>query len=312
MNAEFYGNLISKAEVLSEALPYMQAFSGKYFVIKYGGHAMVSDEAMATIAANIVLLKHIGIKPVLVHGGGKEISEMMQKMGKEPRFVGGLRITDDEAMQVAEMVLLGSVNSGIVSLLNGCGARAVGLSGTDAGLFQARRKAPVPTGAAGETVDLGRVGEIVQVDTALIDILSDNGYIPVVSPIGAGADSESLNINADHAAGELAGALQAEKLIILTDVEGVYRRTDAGHKFISSITGEEISDLIEEGQINGGMIPKVEACLQALHKGVSRTHIIDGRRAHALILEIFTDAGIGTMVTLPQKADGFHLTGGNA
>lgn len=299
MNAEFFDNLISKAEVLIEALPYMQAFSGKYFVIKYGGQAMVSDEMTASAVADIVLLKHIGIKPVLVHGGGKEVSAMMQKMGKKPRFVGGLRVTDDETMEVAEMVLLGNVNSRIVSLLNRCGASAVGLSGADAGLFQAVRKPPFTPGASpGKVVDLGRVGEINRVDTALIKILSESGYIPVVSPIGSGPSWESLNINADHAAGELAGALQAEKLIILTDVEGVYRQTQAGLKFISKITEKEISDLVEEGQINGGMIPKVEACLRALNKGVARTHIIDGRRAHALILEIFTDAGIGTMVTL--------------
>jgi acetylglutamate kinase len=300
VNAEVFDNLISKAEVLIEALPYMQAFSGKYFVIKYGGQAMVSEELTASVVADIVLLKHIGIKPILVHGGGKEVSAMMEKMGKKPRFVGGLRVTDDETMEVAEMVLLGHVNSRIVSLLNRCGARAVGLSGADAGLFQAVRKAPVASVASpGEVVDLGRVGEIVRVDTSLIQILSESGYIPVVSPIASGPSWESLNVNADHAAGELAGALPAEKLIILTDVEGIYRETEEGRReFISRITEKEIRELVAAGQINGGMIPKVEACLKALSKGVNRTHIINGRREHALILEIFTDAGIGTMVTL--------------
>lgn len=299
MNADFIEQLISKAETLMEALPYMQAFAGKYFVIKYGGQAMVSDEMTASVVADIVLLKHIGIKPVLVHGGGKEVSAMMQKIGKKPRFVEGLRVTDDETMEVAEAVLLGNINNRIVSLLNRCGAPAVGLGGADGGLFQAVRKPPFLTGGSpGRVVDLGRVGEVSGVNTALIRILSENGYIPVVSPVGAGPSWESLNINADHAAGDLAGALQAEKLVILTDVEGVYRKAEGGLKFISRITGKEIGSLVEEGQINGGMIPKVEACLLALNKGVSRTHIIDGRREHALILEIFTDHGIGTMVTL--------------
>lgn len=299
MNADFIEQLISKAETLMEALPYMQAFSGKYFVIKYGGQAMVSEEMTASVVADIVLLKHIGIKPVLVHGGGKEVSAMMQKIGKEPRFVEGLRITDDETMEVAEAVLLGNINNRIVSLLNRCGAPAVGLGGADGGLFQALRKPPFLTGGSpGQVVDLGRVGEVSGVNTALIRILSENGYIPVVSPVGAGPSWESLNINADHAAGELAGALQAEKLVILTDVEGVYRQAKGGRIFISRISGQEIGSLVEEGQINGGMIPKVEACLRALNKGAARTHIINGRREHALILEIFTDAGIGTMVTL--------------
>ena len=250
MNADFIEQLISKAETLMEALPYMQAFSGKYFVIKYGGQAMVSEEMTASVVADIVLLKHIGIKPVLVHGGGKEVSAMMQKIGKEPRFVEGLRITDDETMEVAEAVLLGNINNRIVSLLNRCGAPAVGLGGADGGLFQALRKPPFLTGGSpGQVVDLGRVGEVSGVNTALIRILSENGYVPVVSPVGAGPSWESLNINADHAAGELAGALQAEKLVILTDVEGVYRQAKGGRIFISRISGQEIGSLVEEGQI---------------------------------------------------------------
>ena len=289
-------NLIFKAEALIEALPYMQSFSGKYFVVKYGGQAMVSSEMMANVVADVVLLKHVGIKPVVVHGGGKEIDEVMLKLGKEPRFVNGLRVTDEETMEIAEMVLQGTVNRRIVALINRCGARAVGLSGGDGGLLQAQKMAPLVLDD-GESVDLGRVGEIEQVDTALIEILSDSGYIPVISSIGAAPSWESLNINADHAAGELAGALQAEKLILLTDVEGVYRQQNNG-SFISAIKEKEIRDLIREGQINGGMIPKVEACLRALKQGVARTHILDGRRKHALILEAFTDTGIGTMVTL--------------
>lgn len=298
MNSGFVENPISKAEALVEALPYMQLFSGKYFVVKYGGQAMVSSELMATVVTDIVLLKQVGIKPVLVHGGGKEINEMMRRLGKKPQFAGGLRVTDDETMEIAEMVLQGKVNRHIVALLSRCGARAVGLSGGDAGLFQARKKAPFSADFPGESVDLGRVGEIEHVDISLIETLSESDYIPVISSIGAGPAWESLNINADHAAGELAGALQAEKLIVLTDVEGVYRQADKDAGIISSIKESEIRFLIQEGQINGGMIPKVEACLQAVKQGVSRAHIIDGRQKHALILEIFTDAGIGTMVTL--------------
>ncbi|NLA05918.1 MAG: acetylglutamate kinase [Firmicutes bacterium] len=289
-------SLISRAEALIEALPYMQSFSGRYFVVKYGGQAMVSREMMANVVADIVLLKQVGIKPVLVHGGGKEIDEVMLKLGKEPRFVDGLRVTDDETMEIAEMVLQGKVNRRIVALINRCGVPAVGLGGGDGGLLRARTMPPLAA-ASGESVDLGRVGEIERIDTALIESLSESGYIPVIASIGAGPSWESLNINADHAAGELAGALRAEKLILLSDVEGVYRRSEEDG-FISAIKEKEVRDLIRKGQINGGMIPKVEACLKALKQGVARTHILDGRRKHALILETFTDTGIGTMVTL--------------
>ncbi|MEW5785998.1 MAG: acetylglutamate kinase [Bacillota bacterium] len=292
-------NLIARAEVLVEALPYMRSFTGKYFVVKYGGQAMVNEAIMESVVIDIILLKYIGIKPVLVHGGGKEVSEMMQRLGKKPHFVDGLRVTDDETMEIVEMVLMGKVNRKIVSLINRHGGQAVGLSGRDADLFEARRKGLQTLSGApnGRQVDLGRVGEITRVNPALIQTLSANGYIPVVSSIGAGVDGEGLNINADHVAGELAAALDAEKLIILTDVEGVYRKNGDALDFISTITECETRALIEEGLINGGMIPKVNACLQALERGVNRTHIIDGRVSHSLILEIFTDAGIGTMVT---------------
>ncbi len=298
MNPEILSN-IPKAEVLVEALPYMRAFTGKYFVIKYGGHAMVNEELMQSVIVDIVLLKYIGIKPVLVHGGGKEIDQAMQRLGKEPSFVNGLRVTDDETMEIVEMVLMGKVNQNIVSLINQQGGKAVGMSGRDAEILQARRKElqTVSSEAGEQKVDLGRVGDVIQVNPALINTISDNGYIPVVSSIGYGKDGESLNINADHVAGELAVALKAEKMIILTDVEGIYRKKEGELDFISAISRSEIREQIKSGAINGGMIPKVESCLMALDGGVRRTHIIDGRVPHSLILEIFTDHGIGTMVT---------------
>ena len=298
MNMDVAKN-IPKAEVLVEALPYMRTFAGKIFVVKYGGQAMINPEIMDSVILDLVLLKYIGVKPVLVHGGGNEINEVMEKFGKEPAFVNGLRVTDDETMEIVEMVLMGKVNQNLVSLINKNGGSAVGLSGRDGFTIQARRKEaqPVKGGPEGEEVDLGRVGEIVQINPTLIHTLSDSGYIPVISSIGAESDGESLNINADHVAGELAVSLKAEKLIVLTDVEGIYEVQDSKKQFISSISRREIRALIDSGAINGGMIPKVESCLLALDGGVRRSHIIDGRVPHSLILEIFTDAGIGTMVT---------------
>ncbi len=290
---------IQKAEVLVEALPYMRAYTGKYFVVKYGGQAMVSPDLMDSVIVDLILLKFIGVKPILVHGGGKEVNAIMKRLGKEPQFINGLRVTDDETMEIVEMVLMGKVNQHIVSLFNRQGGKAVGLSGRDAELVQARRKeGPLLEENSGYSrVDLGRVGEIIQINPALVHTISDNGYIPVISSIGTGLSGESLNINADHIAGELAVSLKAEKLIILTDVEGIYKEEEDYREFISSISRRKIRELIAEGQIKGGMIPKVESCLMALDGGVRRTHIIDGRVPHSLILEIFTDAGIGTMVT---------------
>ncbi|MGM0689835.1 MAG: acetylglutamate kinase [Bacillota bacterium] len=298
MNQEALCN-IPKAEVLVEALPYMRAYTGKYFVIKYGGQAMVSPELMESVIIDMVLLKYIGVKPVLVHGGGKEVNKIMSKLGKETNFVNGLRVTDDETMEIVEMVLIGKVNQHIVSLFNQHGGKAVGFSGRDAGMLQARRVEPQSAkgNSEGEKVDLGRVGEIMQINPALIHTVSDNGYIPVISSVGTGLNGESLNINADHVAGELAVSLKAEKLIVLTDVEGIYRQQDDKQDFISQVSRREIRAMIMKSEISGGMIPKVESCLMALDGGVRRTHIIDGRVPHSLILEIFTDAGIGTMVT---------------
>ncbi len=289
---------ITRAEVLIEALPYMRKFTGEFFVIKYGGQAMVKPELMESVILDLVLLKYIGVKPVLVHGGGKEINQVMEKLGKKANFVNGLRVTDDETMEIVEMVLMGKVNQHLVSLLNRQGGKAVGLSGRDGEILQARRRQQEALNGdpAGEKIDLGRVGEIIQVNPALIHTVSENGYIPVISSIGTGTDGESLNINADHVAGELAVSLKAEKMILLTDVEGVYRWKDGRQEFVSAVNRRDIRAMIEGGEISGGMIPKVESCLMALDGGVRRTHIIDGRLSHSLILEIFTDSGIGTMV----------------
>ncbi|NMB34849.1 MAG: acetylglutamate kinase [Firmicutes bacterium] len=289
---------IAKAEVLIEALPYIRNFAGKTFVIKYGGQAMVSAEMKNLVAQDLVLLKFIGINPIIVHGGGKEITILMEKLGKEASFVNGLRVTDQETMELVEMVLVGKVNKEIVSLLNKHGGKAVGLSGKDSNLLACRRKLPlkIDENGAEQIVDLGYVGDILKINPEVIQTLSGNGYIPVISSVGAGTEGESLNVNADHVAGELAAALQAEKLIVLTDVEGIFAQEDDPDTLISTLSRRKAQEMIISGEISAGMIPKVEACIRALNNDVARTHIIDGRLSHSILLEIFTDKGIGTMV----------------
>jgi acetylglutamate kinase len=280
-------NLIDKAAVLVEALPYIRRFYEKTIVIKYGGHAMTDGNLRASFAVDVVLLKYIGLRPTIVHGGGPQIGETLEKLGLESTFVDGLRVTDDATMEVVEMVLGGRINSEIVELVNRGGGRAVGLTGTDGGMFTVRRKQ-----RGGR--DIGRVGEIIHVDPAPIVAVAKAGFVPVVAPIGVDSEGVTHNVNADEAAGAVARALQAEKLILLTDVEGV---KDGSGELIRQLSVEEARKLVAEGSIRAGMIPKVECCIDALSGGVSRTHIIDGRIVHAILLEIFTDGGVGTLLS---------------
>ncbi|MFO7318492.1 MAG: acetylglutamate kinase [Clostridia bacterium] len=289
---------IQKAEVLIEALPYIRTFFGKTFVIKYGGSAMTDPELKKAVMLDVILLKYVGLNPVIVHGGGPEISRTMERLGKEPVFVGGHRVTDAETMEIVQMVLVGKVNQEIVSLINKYGGKAVGLSGKDGNLIVARRRrgAVSQSPASEGEVDLGFVGDVESVNPEPIRLLSEKGYIPVIAPVGVGLEGESYNINADAVAGHLAAALKADKLIMLTDVEGIFADPEDRTTLISSLRTEQAHRMIQDGQIAGGMIPKVEACIRALEGGVARTHIIDGRKMHSLLLEIFTDQGIGTMV----------------
>lgn len=290
--------LIEKAHTLIEALPYIRTFFGKTFVIKYGGNAMISPELKKAVMLDVILLKYVGLNPVLVHGGGPEINEMMRRLDKQPEFAGGLRVTDAETMEIVQMVLVGKVNQEIVSLINQYGGKAVGLSGKDGNLIVARRRPPqtVQVDGLSKVVDLGFVGDVESVNPEIIHILSKEGYIPVISSIGVGLDGESYNINADVVAGEIAAALKADKLIMLTDVEGIFADPSDPSSLISTLEIEAARSLIDQGVISKGMIPKVEACMKAVESGVSRTHIVDGRRLHSILLEIFTDQGIGTMV----------------
>ena len=284
--------MIDKAGLLVEALPYIRQFHGKTIVIKYGGAAMTGSVLKEQFAQDVVLMKYVGMNPVIVHGGGPQINEMMEKLGMKPRFVNGVRYTDIATLDIVEMVLGGSINKEIVSMINRHGGKAVGLSGKDGLLIRAKKYARRENGE--DVVDLGMVGEVEQIDPTIIVSLEKSGFIPVIAPIGAGEDGATYNINADWVAGELAGALKAEKLLLLTDVEGI---VGSNGKLCSTLTRKEVKTLIRKGIIRSGMLPKVESCLTALKQSVSKAHIIDGRVPHALLLEIFTDRGIGTEIS---------------
>jgi acetylglutamate kinase len=287
-----------KAAVLVEALPYIKKFYGKTVVIKYGGNAMLNDELKEAVLTDAVLMKYVGMNPVIVHGGGPGITEMLKRVGKDSSFVDGLRVTDGETMEIVEMVLVGKINKEIVARLNRIGGKAVGLSGKDANLFQAVKKYRKVRNGEGEEemADIGFVGDISRVQTDIVNTLIGEGYIPVVAPVAVGPEGEGYNVNADYAAGMLAASLQADKLIILTDVEGILARRDEPGSLISVLRADDVPGLLDRGKIEGGMIPKVECCLKALAGGVRNTHILDGRVSHSILLEIFTDQGVGTMV----------------
>ncbi|AMV71295.1 acetylglutamate kinase [Desulfuromonas carbonis] len=286
--------IINKAKVLLEALPWIKRFSGATIVIKYGGHAMVEDRLKESFAQDIILMKYIGLNPVVVHGGGPQIGEVLKSMGIESRFEQGMRITDRATMDVVEMVLGGKVNKEIVANINRHGGKAVGLTGKDGNLIVARKLEMTrvnPETLTPEIIDIGMVGEVETVHPGVIRALEQSNFIPVIAPIGVGLQGETYNINADLVAGRIAGALKAEKLILLTDIEGV---KDKDGRLISTIDISRVPALINDGTITGGMIPKLNCCVDAVEEGVKKTHIIDGRMEHACLLEIFTDKGIGT------------------
>jgi acetylglutamate kinase len=287
--------------ILIEALPYIKKFHHKKVMIKYGGHAMIDSNAMSSTARDTVLLKYVGMEPMVVHGGGPEISRSMSKLGKEPKFIGGLRITDSETMDIVKMVLVGKINTDIVSKVCLHGGKGIGISGKDNQLIKARKKAPhiMVDYKTGEeiTVDLGLVGEIESVNTEIMEMLTENNYIPIVSPIGVDDTGDTLNLNADTVAGDIAAKMDAEKLIILTDVPGILEDPTDPETLIKRVKVDEIKDLIDNGIVKDGMIPKVTTCVNAVENGVKSAHIIDGRIQHSVLLEIFTKKGIGTMIT---------------
>ncbi|MEM0022148.1 MAG: acetylglutamate kinase [Archaeoglobaceae archaeon] len=290
---------MQNVEILLEALPYIKEFHGTVMVFKIGGHAMVSDEILEETVKDILLLHYIGIKPVVVHGGGPEISEKMEKLGLKPRFVEGLRVTDRETMEVVEMVLDGKINSKIVSMFIKNGGKAVGLSGKDGLLIVAEKKMmKVKKGFEEVMVDLGFVGETKFVNPTILRILLDNGFIPVVSPVSADLNGNIYNLNADNVAGDIASALKAKKLVMLTDVPGILRDVNDKNSLIPRMKLSELEEMSERGLLKGGMLPKFDAIAKALRNGVEKVHVIDGSRKHAILLELFTKEGVGTMVEL--------------
>ncbi len=284
------------ASVLSDALPYIQNFAGKTMVIKYGGNAMVDENLKRGFARDIVLMKLVGMNPVVVHGGGPQIGKALEKIGKESEFVNGMRVTDSETMDVVEMVLGGLVNKEIVSLINQHGGKAVGLTGTDGDLIRARKltfEKKNPEMNTPEIVDIGHVGEVASIDTSVVQMLVKDNFIPVIAPIGVGEDGQSYNINADLVAGKLASALAAEKLILLTNTTGVLDQND---KLLTGLRAEKVDELIASGVIHGGMLPKIQCALDAVRSGVQNAQIIDGRVEHAVLLEVLTTEGVGTLI----------------
>ncbi|MEF3169282.1 MAG: acetylglutamate kinase [Deltaproteobacteria bacterium] len=291
---------VSKATILVEALPYIKRFSGKTVVIKYGGHAMVDESLKNSFAQDIVLMKYVGIHPIIVHGGGPQISRTMERMGIHPTFVEGQRVTDPETMSVVEMVLVGTVNKEIVGLINRHGGRAVGLSGRDGDLIRAEQMKIYRYAGderPPEIIDIGRVGKVERVCPAVLRALESAGFVPVIAPVGVGPDGMAYNINADLVAGAIAAEIKAERLILLTDVPGVMRTGDDGtQELIPSMDVAAVRRALEDGTARGGMLPKLKACLKAVEGGVSKAHVVDGRRGHAILLELFTDAGVGTEI----------------
>ena len=290
--------LIEKAKTLIEAMPYIQTFRGKTFVIKYGGNAMIEEGLKRGFAQDVVLMRFIGINPVIVHGGGPQIGKIMERMGKKPVFVSGQRVTDEETMDIVEMVLGGKVNKESVNLINQAGGTAVGLTGKDGGLIQAKKlKMTKKSEDTGETelIDIGLVGEVTEIRPGTLTALEQAGFIPVIAPVGVGASGETYNINADLVAGAVAGALKAEKLILLTDQAGIL---DKDKNLIPTLNKKKVETLVNSGVIAGGMLPKTKSCFEALDAGCAKVHIIDGRVPHSLLLEIFTKEGIGTEITL--------------
>lgn len=286
---------LHKAEVLIEALPYIQQFNRKIIVVKYGGSAMTDEELKRNVIKDVTLLKLVGFKPIVVHGGGKEISNWVKKVGKEAQFINGLRVTDEETMEIAEMVL-SKVNKSLVSMVEELGVMAIGISGKDGNLLKVEKK-------YSDGKDIGFVGEVTEVNTKILEDLLEKDFLPIVAPIGLGEDFQSYNINADDAACAIAKAMHADKLAFLTDIEGVYQDPQDPSTFISRLTVSEANEMVEKGYIGGGMLPKLKNCTDAIEAGVNRVHILDGRKLHSLLLEVFTDKGIGTMF-FPDSAKG--------